>query len=287
METYRETQKHSSYLSFRRERLRHVPRAPVMKNDLVYDIGGFDGSDTAHYLSLGFRVLCIEADPVQAHKITLRFAGDDRVTVLNVAVGSADGVTPFYVQPYGALSSLEERPGSTRIDVPVRTMDSIIAVHGAPYFMKVDIEGADRYAVLPLTPEIAPKYLSFEAGKRDLDLILHAHAIGYKRFNIIRQDTQATVSLPAMSVRWTARQRFRLWLRQRKALHALARYVRSGAIGKAAGVATGMGDHPTSGPAPMERKEGWREIDELLRDWSALVASGMIDSAWFDVHAQI
>jgi FkbM family methyltransferase len=251
-----------------------------MKN-LVYDIGGYDGSDTGHYLSLGYKVLCIEAQPDQAARIAERFKDHNGVTVLNVAVGPKAGTMPFYVHPYGELSSFDARKGSVKTEVLVRTLADIVSEYGIPHFMKVDIEGADRFAVLPLTKEMAPPYLSFEAGKRDLDLILHAHSIGYTRFNLIRQDNQSSVKIPILSVLWTARQKFRLWLRRQPRLHAIALAIRSSeAIGPVK-----VRRLPTSGPAPMERHDGWRDINAMVRDWSSLVASGMIETAWYDVHA--
>jgi hypothetical protein len=39
---------------------------------LAFDVGGFDGADTPHYLSLGYRVVCIEASPALADRIRKR-----------------------------------------------------------------------------------------------------------------------------------------------------------------------------------------------------------------------
>jgi FkbM family methyltransferase len=252
---------------------------------LVYDVGGYDGADTARYLDMGFRVLCIEAAPTLAAKIRARFEGNERCTVLNVAVGEKDGTLPFYVYPDsgGELNSFQKRPGSKEINVPVRTLRSILAEFGVPYFLKVDIEGADRHAILPLTKETTPQFISFEAGNRDLDLILHLWSIGYRRFNIIRQDVHEPITMPELGttrhVAWSARQAFRLWLRSHNRLHAMARKVRSGKTGQSAGGGAGA--------PPMEVKEGWRDADRMLHDWVGLTRSGIIDSAWFDVHAAL
>lgn len=37
-----------------------------MDRDLVYDVGMHNGDDTAFYVSQGYRVVAIEADPAQA-----------------------------------------------------------------------------------------------------------------------------------------------------------------------------------------------------------------------------
>ena len=272
-----------------------------MKNDLAYDIGGYDGADTAHYLELGFRVICVEASPVLAQRISARFAKEISAglcTVLNVAVAERDGMLPFYLcAEDGALSSFDksklDASGLTarEITVPSRAFASIIEQYGVPRFLKVDIEGADRFAILALTAGTAPEFLSFEASEQDTDVILHLYSIGYRRFNLVRQDIHEPLVLcrpgSLAHVRWAVRQWVRMALRKHVRLHAAARWVRSGRLGQMAGVATGFHNVVTSGLTPMEQTVGWRSIDELLHDWKAIIHSGIIGSAWFDIHAAL
>jgi hypothetical protein len=35
----------------------------------------------------------------------------------------------------------------------------------------------------------------------------------------------------------------------------------------------------------MERKHGWHSLEEFMHLWTSVLHSGMIDSAWYDVHA--
>jgi hypothetical protein len=44
-----------------------------MNKNLIYDVGVHDGSDTAYYLSLGYRVVGIEASPVMIDLLKERF----------------------------------------------------------------------------------------------------------------------------------------------------------------------------------------------------------------------
>jgi FkbM family methyltransferase len=103
---------------------------------LAYDLGGFNGDDTAHYLGLGYRVVCIEASPNLAGKLLKRFAEPIRrglCTVVNVAVGEHRGNLPFYI-----CDGIEERNSFDRtcieraglkareISVSVRPFASII-----------------------------------------------------------------------------------------------------------------------------------------------------------------
>src|SRR4029453_10898993 len=122
-----------------------------MDSGLVYDVGGYDGADTAHYLSLGYRVICIEAAPNLAEQISTRFhreIGEGRCKVLNVAIGTENGNATFYLSSVSLLNSFDRslagRGGChvTEISIPTRTFDSILAEHGVPYFLQLDIEGA-------------------------------------------------------------------------------------------------------------------------------------------------
>lgn len=271
-----------------------------MNSDLVYDVGGFDGADTAYYLSLGYRVLCVEATPTLAESLRLRFKNEiesGRCEVLNVAVGAQDGFLPFYTCGFGAMNSFDksrmESAGfvTREISVPVRNFDSILQQYGVPKFMKVDIEGADRFAILPLTRSSAPEFISFEVGIQDLDLLLHLHSIGYRKFNIVQQSNHCVVSPPPVGtlahVPWSLRQWARLKLREYPALHEFAKRARHGLPGKMLGLHV-KSEHVTiSGLTPMEIRSGWRGIDAVLRDWTALVSGGVIESSWFDVHAAL
>jgi hypothetical protein len=65
-------------------------------DDLIYDVGMNNGDDTAYYLSLGFRVVSIEANPELIEQAELRFAREidsGRRTILNIGVADQEGET--------------------------------------------------------------------------------------------------------------------------------------------------------------------------------------------------
>ena len=47
-----------------------------MQPNLIYDVGVNDGSDTAFYLSRGFRVVGIECSPVMVERLRERFKAE-------------------------------------------------------------------------------------------------------------------------------------------------------------------------------------------------------------------
>jgi FkbM family methyltransferase len=267
-----------------------------MDTGLIYDVGGYDGADTAHYLSLGYRVVCIEAAPHLAEQIAVRFRreiAEGQCKVLNVAVGVENGSAPFYLSSAALLNSFD-RSLATRngcqvseITVPTRTFTSILAEHGVPHFLKIDIEGADD-ACLNVLDRDVPQYLSFEAGRDSLETILLLIQRGYSRFSLIRQDTFQSVSVPhpgtVAHVTWSARQALRLQLRAYPRLHK--------ALTSGARVARGLQKarphqaRNSSGPTPMERQHGWLSAAEFIYVWTSVAHGGMIDSSvWYDIHA--
>ncbi|RWO56067.1 hypothetical protein [Mesorhizobium sp.] len=65
-----------------------------MDRDLVYDVGMHNGNDTAFYVSQGYRVVAIEADPAQAEAGRKRFAAEiekGQVHVVEAAIGPSRG----------------------------------------------------------------------------------------------------------------------------------------------------------------------------------------------------
>lgn len=46
----------------------------LMVRDLVFDVGLYNGDDTAYYLYRGFRVVAVEANPYYASRARQRFA---------------------------------------------------------------------------------------------------------------------------------------------------------------------------------------------------------------------
>jgi hypothetical protein len=65
------------------------------------------------------------------------------------------------------------------------TFKEILVKHGVPYYLKIDIERADRYCLDTLKRPRLPKYVSIEA--HELDYLLILWGLGYRRFKVIDQ----------------------------------------------------------------------------------------------------
>lgn len=176
-----------------------------MFNDtLIYDVGLHNGDDTAAYLEKGYKVISIEADPVQAQKAKERFRdyiNKDRLKILNIGVASEEGEFDFYIN--------EEKPEWNSFDLSITSRDGlpwhsikikalpfekIVEQHGVPYYLKVDIEGHDYLCIRGIDKDDLPKYMSVEVN--DVSLIFDLAKKGFTRFKIIFQYNLAHLDLP-------------------------------------------------------------------------------------------
>lgn len=273
---------------------------------LAYDIGAHKGDDTARYLKLGYNVIAIEASPALASGLADRFSDDikaGRVTLLNIAVSDCDGTLDFYLSELPLWNSLKPNMASreglntTKIQVPARHINDVIAQYGQPDFLKIDIEGMD-YQVLRAMTDSQPHCLSFEADRDDLigsaEMIMLMAQRGYSRFRLVGQSHFNFVTLPtpgsAKHVIWSARQLLRTELNKRKRLHdvlvATVNAPKQLFHRKGNGVASSTDyGHASSGPTPMEHNEGWHSFGDFMWLWGQVVHSGIIKSTWYDIHA--
>jgi len=265
--------------------------------ELVYDVGAHNGDDTAHYLEMGYRVVSVEADPILAEKLRRRFEKElnaGRLTVANIGIADSEGALPFYLCPEATdWNSFDKEWASSRgmetveVSVPARRFGSLLAEYGVPLFLKVDIEGSDALCIRALSDATAPEYVSFEADADSSELIIHLYSIGYSRFALVNQYDFTSVSLPTLGswphVLWSAKQAARRLVRTHPALKRTVSAMRPRLRWK--GNAEGFRPGTSSGPSPMERTTGWQDIWTFLHTWTCVITSGMITSAWFDIHA--
>jgi FkbM family methyltransferase len=170
-----------------------------MKKHLIYDVGMCDGSDTECYLSHGFNVLAVEADPSLVEKAEKRFqkyikAG--KLKIVNCGIGQSKGISNFYVNDvYPIWNSFDEKIAARdnlpyhAIEIECTPFDEILEQHGVPYYLKIDIEGMDRYCLAALSPSDLPQYVSIEADNLgDTSMLEQLYDLGYRKFKCINQN---------------------------------------------------------------------------------------------------
>jgi FkbM family methyltransferase len=125
------------------------------EGDTVFDLGANIGIATlvlADRVGRSGRVIAVEPDPQTFHYLERNIARYDlpQVTLLQCAVSDCDGTATFFAEGsmFSGLQSarkdavFRESIGST-IEVPTRTLRSLVAEFGDPTFIKMDIEGAE------------------------------------------------------------------------------------------------------------------------------------------------
>ena len=183
-----------------------------LRDDLIYDVGLFDGADTAYYLFRGYKVVAIEANPLMIERAKLRFSREilsQKLVLLNIGVAKTAGTAIFWVSDVPEWSSFDRtiasRDGTahTPVSVPTLSFSQVLAEHGIPHYLKIDIEGNDRLCVDALVGGQLPKYISVEAecvgdskavSDDEATAMLEAlRDIGYRYFKLVNQRTWYSV----------------------------------------------------------------------------------------------
>lgn len=245
----------------------------------IFDFGMYDASDTLYYLEAGFRVVAVEANPSllerarsalapyiaseQLHLIGGAISNDHTDVELTVC-GEDSGSSSIY-----AVRVNGRNPVGTYTVPGITTLD-LIEQFGTPYYLKIDLEGADRLAVLSLSARTKPEYLSFEANEDTEELVEHAATIGFTKFKLIHQCSFREISNQNNLADRAARKLVRLLG------FAEPQYVRRG--GRLFKVAH------SSGPAPWCSDGAWCSRDAILARWRRAKSAPM-GNAWYDLQA--
>jgi FkbM family methyltransferase len=178
----------------------------VVEN-LIFDVGLHSGEDTDFYLKKGFSVVGFEAVPDLVEQATARFGkaiaeGRFHIVAGAIAPAAAGEKVAFYANPgnpiwgtivadFASRNQLLGYP-SERIEVPRVDMAEMFKLHGMPFYLKIDVEGADRLILEELKKfKDRPQLLSLESEKVEIDKLRAEMDIlrdlGYKKFKIVQQ----------------------------------------------------------------------------------------------------
>lgn len=171
------------------------------KGDLVFDAGACHGQLTKRFLEAGAgKVIAIEPNPVLVREMKNTFKGNERVEIVESAVGDIAGFSTIYLSEQAeTISTLsnEWKTGRFRnfsfgsgTRVKVVTLDDLITTYGIPKYIKLDIEGYEYRALLGLTSQVYS--LSFEfVSEFYINAVMcveRLHALGDYEFSYVKAD---------------------------------------------------------------------------------------------------
>lgn len=156
------------------------------RGDLILDIGANVGAKTDVFLRLGARVVAVEPDDACSRSLEERFLefriSPRPVTIVSKAVSNRIGTEEMLIDgPGSAVNTMSPKWAEslkknkaifayrncglefkqTKL-VETTTIDELIAQHGVPFFVKIDVEGHELSALRGLHKPVP--YLSFEVN---------------------------------------------------------------------------------------------------------------------------
>jgi FkbM family methyltransferase len=197
----------------------------IAPGDLVFDIGAHVGDRIAAFRRLGARVVAVEPQPLLIKTLKLLYGRDRSVVIEPVAVGCDQGelvlklnldnptvstASDAFIRAARRAPGWQGEQWIDRIAVPMTTLAALIARHGVPAFIKIDVEGFEAEALAGLTHPVAALSFEFTTIQREVALacLERCAALGYARFNAAIGEEQVLAFAD-----WRSREEIAAWIR--------------------------------------------------------------------------
>ncbi len=159
----------------RTKRMDQLHAALIPDAALVFDIGAHVGDRTGSFLRLGAKTVALEPQPLVHRALRLLYGRCENTTLLRMACGAETGTldlhvnsanptvstaAPAFITASTGAAGWEGQVWDQTITVPVTTLDTLIADHGTPDFVKIDVEGHEPAVLAGLSTPLP--LLSFE-----------------------------------------------------------------------------------------------------------------------------
>jgi len=185
-------------------------RPLVPAGSLAFDVGSHVGDRVACFRRLGARVVAVEPQAALVRTLEFLYRGDAGVTVHRAAVGASEGeielavnvanptvstASPAFIAAAAGAAGWAGQRWTQVLRVPQTTLDALIARHGRPSFVKIDVEGLEAHVLAGLSQPVPALSFEFTTIQRGvaLECLRRCTRLGSYRFNAALGETQRLV----------------------------------------------------------------------------------------------
>lgn len=182
-------------------RNRQLYQRLVAPGDLTFDVGAHVGTRARALRRCGARVIAFEPQPVFAS--FLRWTLPRDIILVAAALGSSETRAQMVVSlRHPTVSSLRDSlpdeartmPGfenvrwDSRAEVAVTTLDAMIATHGVPRYIKIDVEGYEAEVLSGLSRPVDLVSFEYLPGlpQASAGVLARLAELGSYEFNVVR-----------------------------------------------------------------------------------------------------
>lgn len=169
---------------------------------IIYDFGANNGDDLPYYLKKADLVVAVEANPSLCRLMEARFSAAihaDKLRIENLVVvgdGEEESVDFYLHKRHHVLGQLSQPDESVigdydRVSLHSKPVMQVLRKHGAPYYIKLDIEGGDEAILQELfRNRVTPPFISAESTSIRVFALLAAMG-EYRSFKLVEGATVA------------------------------------------------------------------------------------------------
>jgi len=162
--------------------------------DVCFDVGANFGNRAKIFLRLGATVVAVEPQNKCVRVLKSMYGENNRLIIIQKALGALEGSAELMISRASTISSLSQewvdavkRSGrfseyswDKKKIVNVTTLNKLIAEHGVPSFIKIDVEGFEYEVIKGLSQPVITICFEFtpELIETTIRCIEHLHSLG-------------------------------------------------------------------------------------------------------------